>query len=603
MATLSFADCTLRQEKTLMNDSQVDVKTLLAWGQNQIEEKRYTAAALTFNTLYRATGEPNHLLQLAIIARRAGETQLSDSLFTSLLEKHGENYGYCMEAGFSKLDLSHHNEALSLFQRAYSLKETANAALWCGASLARSGACGCALKYFDRALSHEPDLLSAKIEKARCLENINRIGDAIEIYRDLISEATSPAVTTNLTYIYNRLGLCYDRTDNMGDLSRLLDDDKYWENLHADYAISRTIVWCIRLNKNIREDRIADAALGLPSQVQSREIIDALSLYVARNYPEVSEYVPFEPIFRASSYGEDALSVIRLHGVGAILRIADSVPFLKMEVAIDFVIDHIQSGQPFSLIRIGDGEGNFLGHHLFPDSEFLSGLNEKILQTWFGKNAKYSSEYRQLYCDLHNAMVNADLLGMPDGSRIKLELQHDPRGYWGVHFAVDYIQKKVKPTCAVSAGIHTTLFRSSRFVDALRSLNNLNTISCHQKFGRLFRAKMGVPDGHDLLVPGEMGIGALPTDCKIGDHYPTEYRKTVSAIQAANFGAGSVTLIGAGVCGKAYADYVKKSGGVAIDIGAMADFIMGLETRKMFRRNEFRAHYQHMDDRSDHSAN
>jgi hypothetical protein len=370
-------------------------------------------------------------------------------------------------------------------------------------------------------------------------------------------------------------------------------------DIRSGYAISNSIVWCIRLNKTIREDHIADAARGLPSPADRREIIDALSLHVAHQQPEASEPVPCGEIFRTCSYGMDALEVIRLHRLETILRIADSIPFLSVEAGIDRVVDHVRSGRPFSLIRIGDGEGNLLGHHLFPDSEFLSGLNEKILRNWFGNNARPASDYEQLYHDLHSAMANTDLLGMPDSSRLRQELRHDPRGYWGVYFAVYYVHEKAKPVSAVSAGLHTSLFRNQDFIDALRSLTNLNTISCHKDFGRVFRARLGVPDGHDLLVPGEMGIRQLPADCKVGDHYPAEYRKTMSAIRRGGFGAGSVTLISAGVCGKVYADQVKRSGGVAVDIGAMADFIMGLATRKMFRRSDFRAHYRHIDDRAD----
>ena len=292
------------------------------------------------------------------------------------------------------------------------------------------------------------------------------------------------------------------------------------------------------------------------------------------------------------AYGRDALKIVHSYGLEDILCAANSVSFIGLDPAIDMIVDSILSGTPFSLVRIGDGEGNLLGHRLLPESRFLTGQNRKILANWFGSFARDPSEYAQLQHDLHEAMVGADLLGAPDAARIRLELVHEPRGYWGVYFAVHYIITKIKPSSVVSAGIHSSLLRNMRFFDALRSLSELNTISCHKDFGRVMRSKVGISRGRDFLVPGEMGIRQLPSTSKCGDHYPLVYQHIINEI--AEIRPGSVTLIGAGVCGKVYSDYVKRAGGIGLDIGAMVDFIMGLGTRESFNNADFRMHYTHL---------
>ena len=70
-------------------------------------------------------------------------------------------------------------------------------------------------------------------------------------------------------------------------------------------------------------------------------------------------------------------------------------------------------------------------------------------------------------------------------------------------------------------------------------------------------------------------------------HYPDEYRRVIPWINQLD--SGAVVLIAAGVCGKVYAQRAKRAGCAAIDIGAMADYIMGYQTRGIFHNARFRA--------------
>jgi len=86
-----------------------------------------------------------------------------------------------------------------------------------------------------------------------------------------------------------------------------------------------------------------------------------------------------------------------------------------------------------------------------------------------------------------------------------------------------------------------------------------------------------------------MGIRQLPKESKDGDHYGAFYALVLDSIS--RLAPGSVTLIAAGICGKVYADAVRRSGGIGVDIGAMADFFMKVPTREPFTHPEFVRQY------------
>ena len=210
---------------------------------------------LIFDGLYRALHDLNYLLQGAITARRAGASFEANQLFTELLRQDGTNYGYCMEAGLFELQETQYAAAFDLFQRAYTIKPTGHAAVWSGVCLARQGEHGDALKYFQCGLMHDPALLSAKVELASSLEALGETLDAIEVYDGIVKGDTSGISPSSLTYIYNRLGLCYERSASLIKLSSLLDEDGYQDSITTNYMASCTLLWSMKLDKPIEDDR------------------------------------------------------------------------------------------------------------------------------------------------------------------------------------------------------------------------------------------------------------------------------------------------------------------------------------------------------------
>jgi hypothetical protein len=98
---------------------------------------------------------------------------------------------------------------------------------------------------------------------------------------------------------------------------------------------------------------------------------------------------------------------------------------------------------------------------------------------------------------------------------------------------------------------------------------------------------VGAPHGTDVIVPGEVGMPILPADRKTGEHFPGVYHETLQRIGA--FEPGAIVLIAAGVCGKVYAHRAKTAGCIGLDVGAIADYFMGIQTRAVFRDAAFGA--------------
>ena len=151
------------------------------------------------------------MLRSAVNMRMAAQYDRSDSLFSEYRERFPASYVFFMEAGLCKLELAQYDQAHSFFKSAYEHMPTSNAALWCGVSLRRAGNFRAAVECLEDALRVDQKLVAAKVEMASCYEALEDFANAIRIYKGLL--AAKEAVSR--TYIYNRLGWCYEKTGDV----------------------------------------------------------------------------------------------------------------------------------------------------------------------------------------------------------------------------------------------------------------------------------------------------------------------------------------------------------------------------------------------------
>ena len=109
----------------------------------------------------------------------------------------------------------------------------------------------------------------------------------------------------------------------------------------------------------------------------------------------------------------------------------------------------------------------------------------------------------------------------------------------------------------------------------LKSNKDVTLVTCHAQLGPALQRILGISSLRTLLIPPERGRikgdGVLA-----GDHF-ADYSQRIN--EALRLNPTSIVLIAAGFLGKIYCATAKGAGAVAIDIGSLADYWMGVNTR------------------------
>lgn len=94
----------------------------------------------------------------------------------------------------------------------------------------------------------------------------------------------------------------------------------------------------------------------------------------------------------------------------------------------------------------------------------------------------------------------------------------------------------------------------------------------------MLKRHYGLKDITFHRVPGEKGHQhLLSNDAILGEHWPQRFVEIMEQLtEPLN---GRLYLVAAGILGKLYCNQIKCAGGIAIDIGSLADGWMGHRTR------------------------
>lgn len=265
------------------------------------------------------------------------------------------------------------------------------------------------------------------------------------------------------------------------------------------------------------------------------------------------------------------------------------------------IIDAVDSGLPFSLVRLGDGEGNFLPYrdHLksFSDSDRTS-----TQRTWWGRDALDDENHETLREDLCDAIRSADIVGIPDLYRVCRVLGHDQltahsghgKNARGLLAIIDFssqpansgLTHKSGPQMLTSCHVHESLAYWGLWDLLLPRIGTFSLITCHHKLAEILATRYGVEVADVHLIPSERRHALAFDHPRFGRHYPEVFESLREKL--AMTGRGQVFLVAAGMLGKIYCTWIKDAGGIAIDVGSAVDFWCGYETRGL----EEASHYQ-----------
>lgn len=257
----------------------------------------------------------------------------------------------------------------------------------------------------------------------------------------------------------------------------------------------------------------------------------------------------------------------------------------------------IRNKTPFSLIRLGDGEGDLLFWSNYKDKyPYLASLCMiRILSIMFGKKAPTKKDWDRLANYMNDAIENSDFLGVPNYHQTSLTLQKiknnestdfDFRGQIGVIGVRTFLaskpssslQRKTFCNCHVHKSIIVFIER------LLIGAEYVSAISCYPNILDILSKKFEIKAGNLLEIPPQASnISSSPKD----SHYPDRFYEIVDLINTPGYiKKGELYLVGAGLLGKYYCSLVKKQGGMAIDVGSMLDVLMGFGVRG-YQNNDY----------------
>ena len=253
------------------------------------------------------------------------------------------------------------------------------------------------------------------------------------------------------------------------------------------------------------------------------------------------------------------------------------------------VRQRLASRTPFSFVRFGDGEAACLPYEpvLAPMAGIDAADRERI---WWGRALRPAIRSRMAE-KIAGAMWNADCIGIPTTSRYlrELELTKDDRlentltgrGLRAILYNVERYREfrpQGAPPIFTSCHLHQDLERWNLYGELLDSAKNVVLVSCHPGLADLMIKKFSIEiTGNILLPPDHVSGPLLGKRLSGGRELPEMLDETIGDVAAMS--AQSLVLVGAGYPGKILVEAARAHGGVALDLGSIFDYWLGISTR------------------------
>lgn len=274
---------------------------------------------------------------------------------------------------------------------------------------------------------------------------------------------------------------------------------------------------------------------------------------------------------------------------GMYRNLLDKVSSMNVEEIFSKIEHCLNLKIPFSLIRLGDGEGAWLSIDLEDEHSFQSlyKLNRSsFLQEWFDdKNLINNFDFVKLMYEMDAVIADADVVGITDEMRIHVEYQLGSTR--GIPSCVNVLRKLLQITSSkpvsfsvCTAMVNLELMMGGFLEKLIAGKRKVGLISCHSELPEIIKQTLQVQEVKFHKIPGEKGRKTIiGYEAAHGQHYPDVFTSITKDISFTE--PGMLYLVAAGSLGKLYCNFVKKSGGVAIDIGSVADIWLGKITRPL----------------------
>lgn len=279
---------------------------------------------------------------------------------------------------------------------------------------------------------------------------------------------------------------------------------------------------------------------------------------------------------------------------------ASVFPDVRSQEVVRAIRNSINSKEPLSVIRIGDGEGNLLSYLSHAETPFLDNMAAtSIINAQQDRFIPSEARILEIKRMMRSAIFDGDIIGIRGldsfsspsennenkknksnilSSPVTLQkVSADPRGVSGYWRSIDYIANMAK-----SGALNGKMITSAHLYYAI--LRGISILRGHVKNLVLISNRPRAIDKiSNLVSPKELRVilvgvreknSSLPSSPKFLQEVEQQLPQEM---------AGELCLIGAGPWSELYCSMVKKRGGVGVDFGSGFDLAEGRLTRPIHK--------------------
>lgn len=232
----------------------------------------------------------------------------------------------------------------------------------------------------------------------------------------------------------------------------------------------------------------------------------------------------------------------------------------QMEFGVKVFREFVDSGRPFSLIRLSDGDLAILSAGLFPLIREGVSIDELLVSSGMDRNG---FEFRSLLID---AVTRTDLLGLQQNWNSVAKVTLASLNLLGINIPVPYGIEVHVPYSLLTKGLLFEFLENKKvlIVGSLAEdlANFLQDESLCKKYS---------------FVRPLRNLSYIKTPDKISRAY-TEYNSILEKVLKSEF---DVAIVGFGVYAKPLCVAIRDSGRIGLDIGFCFDAILGHPARKL----------------------
>ena len=286
-----------------------------------------------------------------------------------------------------------------------------------------------------------------------------------------------------------------------------------------------------------------------------------------------------------AAHAKLALQRDRVGEIAAASEREQTAAWMSAEQLLGTIELACQARRPFSFVRLGDGEARFL---IAAEQSLQAGLTAKEAEivgelvwfNWFDGSlaAQDGRDMADLLSAYRQAVREADVLGVSDVARLASDTGH--YGYLAAQ--EDWLRRELDGLASgpvyTSALNHYALDQlSPHLARLLEGQPFIGVVSPHPDLAQRLASRFSIPRYASYDIPAEGRLPSADATRRVGPHFPDRYLELIDTLEAPY--PGAVFLVAAGLLGKVYCHRIKQLGGVALDIGSLADAWIGFNTR------------------------